>query len=67
MMAHIFFNQRRQLTVQEFSTMIREGLTPIIFVLNNQGYTIERCIHGKERCVEFIICGTLLMAVQKIQ
>ncbi|KAK2465234.1 hypothetical protein APHAL10511_002588 [Amanita phalloides] len=38
-----------QLTVQELSTMIREGLTPIIFLLNNYGYTIERCIHGKER------------------
>lgn len=64
MMAHRFFNQRRQLTVQELSTMTREGLTPIVFVLNNQGYTIERCIHGKERCVELIFCQTLLMAVQ---
>lgn len=38
-----------QLTVQEVSTMIRHGLKPIIFVLNNEGYTIERCIHGKNR------------------
>ncbi|KAJ7700491.1 thiamine diphosphate-binding protein [Mycena rosella] len=38
-----------QLTVQEMSTMLRHGLTPIIFVLNNAGYTIERCIHGRER------------------
>jgi pyruvate decarboxylase len=38
-----------QLTVQEISTMIRLGLKPIIFVLNNEGYTIERCIHGKNR------------------
>jgi pyruvate decarboxylase len=35
-----------QLTVQEISTMLRHGLTPIIFVINNQGYTIERKIHG---------------------
>ncbi|KAL7273822.1 hypothetical protein RUND412_003299 [Rhizina undulata] len=35
-----------QLTVQEISTMIRHGLKPIIFVLNNKGYTIERMIHG---------------------
>ncbi|KAI5842474.1 thiamine diphosphate-binding protein [Morchella snyderi] len=35
-----------QLTVQEISTMIRHGLKPIIFVLNNKGYTIERIIHG---------------------
>ncbi|KAJ7612337.1 thiamine diphosphate-binding protein [Mycena polygramma] len=38
-----------QLTVQEFSSMIRHGLKPIIFVLNNDGYEIERCIHGRER------------------
>ncbi|KAJ7111372.1 thiamine diphosphate-binding protein [Mycena epipterygia] len=38
-----------QLTVQELSVMLRHGLRPIIFVLNNAGYTIERCIHGRER------------------
>jgi len=38
-----------QLTVQELATMIRTGLNPIIFLLNNDGYTIERFIHGKER------------------
>ncbi|CAM9021281.1 unnamed protein product [Wickerhamomyces anomalus] len=37
-----------QLTVQEISTMIRWGLTPYIFVLNNAGYTIERLIHGEK-------------------
>ncbi|ODV80488.1 pyruvate decarboxylase [Suhomyces tanzawaensis NRRL Y-17324] len=36
-----------QLTVQEISTMIRNGTTPYIFVLNNDGYTIERLIHGE--------------------
>jgi pyruvate decarboxylase len=30
-----------QLTVQELSVMLRHGLKPIIFVLNNSGYTIE--------------------------
>ncbi|KAH6721336.1 thiamine diphosphate-binding protein [Leptodontidium sp. MPI-SDFR-AT-0119] len=35
-----------QLTVQEVSTMIRLGLKPIIFVICNDGYTIERFIHG---------------------
>lgn len=29
--------------------MIRQGVKPIIFLLNNGGYTIERCIHGKTR------------------
>ncbi|MCO5590066.1 hypothetical protein L7F22_044035 [Adiantum nelumboides] len=38
-----------QLTAQEISTMVREGLGPIIFVLSNDGYEIERQIHGPER------------------
>ncbi|KAH9947619.1 pyruvate decarboxylase [Amylocystis lapponica] len=38
-----------QLTVQELSTMIRTGVTPIIFLLNNSGYTIERYLHGMKR------------------
>ncbi|KAL6302020.1 pyruvate decarboxylase [Sparassis latifolia] len=38
-----------QLTVQELSTMVRSGVTPIIFVLNNEGYTIERYLHGMNR------------------
>jgi len=37
-----------QLTCQEVSTMIRRGLKPIIFVICNDGYTIERYIHGME-------------------
>lgn len=35
-----------QMTVQEISTMIRHDLNIIIVVLNNDGYTIERAIHG---------------------
>ena len=34
-----------QLTAQEVSTMIRYGLNPIIFLINNGGYTIEVEIH----------------------
>ncbi|KAI4262991.1 MAG: hypothetical protein L6R42_001840 [Xanthoria sp. 1 TBL-2021] len=37
-----------ELTAQEVSTMIRQGLNPIIFLINNEGYTIERYIHGFE-------------------
>lgn len=37
-----------QLTAQEVSTMIRNKLNPIIFVICNDGYTIERFIHGME-------------------
>ena len=38
-----------QLTAQELSTMLRHGLTPVIFVINNDGYTVERVIHGAEQ------------------
>lgn len=41
--------------------MIRKGLTPIVFVINNSGYTIERCIHGLHRfVVEPFLYGCLL-------
>jgi indolepyruvate decarboxylase len=33
-----------QVTCQDISTMIRNHLNPIIFLLNNDGYTIERVI-----------------------
>ena len=36
------------MTVQELSTILRHGLKPIIFLLNNRGYTIERMILGRE-------------------
>ncbi len=35
-----------QMTAQEISTMIRKRLDITIFVINNDGYTIERLIHG---------------------
>ncbi|CEJ56334.1 Putative Catalytic activity: a 2-oxo acid = an aldehyde CO2 [Penicillium brasilianum] len=35
-----------QLTVQELSTMLRNKLNPTVFVICNEGYTIERYIHG---------------------
>ncbi|KAE8390411.1 thiamine diphosphate-binding protein [Aspergillus alliaceus] len=35
-----------QATAQELSTIIRKKLDTIIFVINNDGYTIERLIHG---------------------
>ncbi|KAI7889481.1 pyruvate decarboxylase PdcB [Mucor mucedo] len=38
-----------QLTVQEISVFIRQGLTPVIFLLNNDGYLMEKLIHGPER------------------
>lgn len=38
-----------QLTVQELGSIIRDRLNMIIVVLNNEGYTVERAIHGPEQ------------------
>ncbi len=38
-----------QLTIQELGSMQRDGQQPIIFLLNNDGYTVERAIHGAEQ------------------
>lgn len=35
-----------QMTVQELSTIIRHQLNVVIILINNDGYTIERVIHG---------------------
>jgi len=37
-----------QMTAQELSTILRLDLKPIIFLVNNDGYTIERLIAGPE-------------------
>ena len=34
------------LTVQELGSMLRYDMKPIIILLNNSGYTVERAIHG---------------------
>ncbi|EIT87389.1 indole-3-pyruvate decarboxylase [Fictibacillus macauensis ZFHKF-1] len=38
-----------QLTAQELSTMLRQRIAPIIFLINNDGYTVERAIHGENQ------------------
>ncbi|PXO92889.1 indolepyruvate decarboxylase [Salmonella enterica] len=35
-----------QLTIQEMGSMLRDGQAPVILLLNNEGYTVERAIHG---------------------
>lgn len=35
-----------QMTAQELSTLLNKGLKPVIFLLGNRGYTIERYITG---------------------
>jgi indolepyruvate decarboxylase len=37
-----------QMTIQDLGTIAREGLHPIIVLVNNDGYTIERAIRGPE-------------------
>ncbi|MEG3134937.1 alpha-keto acid decarboxylase family protein [Rouxiella sp. T17] len=57
--AQIAFPERRvvliigdgsaQLTVQALGAAIRYDLKTVIFILNNDGYTVERAIHGAEQ------------------
>jgi indolepyruvate decarboxylase len=37
------------LTAQELGTMLREGRNPVTVLINNDGYTVERAIHGPEQ------------------
>jgi len=37
-----------QMSAQEISTLLRHMLAPILFVINNRGYTIERKIFGPQ-------------------
>lgn len=43
------------LTVQEVGNMVKHKLNPIIFVINNAGYTIERVIHGARQSYNDIV------------
>ncbi|KAJ5155592.1 Pyruvate decarboxylase [Penicillium capsulatum] len=38
-----------QMTAQEISVMIKNKLDILIFIVNNEGYTIERVIHGRKQ------------------
>ncbi|MFD2456777.1 alpha-keto acid decarboxylase family protein [Corynebacterium mendelii] len=38
-----------QLTVQEIATHLRQKTCPVIVLVNNDGYTIERTIHGPDQ------------------
>jgi indolepyruvate decarboxylase len=37
-----------QLTIQELATILQRGLAPVIFLLNNRGYTVERAIQSPD-------------------
>jgi pyruvate decarboxylase len=51
------------MTVQEISTMIRENLNIVIVVINNDGYTIERVIHGRKQGYNDIASWRYLQAL----
>ncbi|MGW1887207.1 alpha-keto acid decarboxylase family protein [Streptomyces sp. NPDC001970] len=38
-----------QVTAQEIGTLLREGCTPIVLLINNGRYTIENALHGREQ------------------
>ncbi len=44
-----------QLTVAELGTVFARGLTPVVFVLNNGGYTVERAIQSPEAVYQDIV------------
>lgn len=37
------------LTIQEIAVMIQERINPVIVLINNEGYTVERAIHGENQ------------------
>ena len=37
------------LTIQEIAVMIQERINPVIVLINNAGYTVERAIHGENQ------------------
>ena len=47
---HILFTGEGslQMTVQEISTVLWHDFKPFVFVINNEGYTVERAVLGKD-------------------
>ncbi|WP_201555548.1 alpha-keto acid decarboxylase family protein [Psychrobacter sp. 72-O-c] len=37
------------LTIQEIAVMLQERINPVIVLINNDGYTVERAIHGENQ------------------
>lgn len=38
-----------QMTAQELSTLIRERIPAVVIIVDNDGYTVERAIHGPDQ------------------
>lgn len=43
------------LTAQEIGNMVKQNLSPLIIIINNAGYTIERVIHGARQSYNDIV------------
>ena len=43
------------LTAQEIGNMVKQNLCPLIIIINNAGYTIERVIHGAKQSYNDIV------------
>ncbi|KAF2476964.1 pyruvate decarboxylase [Lindgomyces ingoldianus] len=46
------------MTIQEIGTMIKAGINPLIIVINNAGYTVERMIWGAQQPYNDIVPTT---------
>lgn len=53
-----------QLTIQELGSMLRDGQSPVILLLNNDGYTVERAIHGANQRYNDIAAWSWTLAPQ---
>ncbi|KAJ2982462.1 hypothetical protein NQ176_g1380 [Zarea fungicola] len=51
-----------QMTTQELATIVRHNLDVIVVLVNNNGYTVERCIHGKDEVYNDISAWNYLKA-----
>jgi pyruvate decarboxylase len=51
-----------QVTVQALSDVIRQKVNMIVFIINNGGYTIERCIHGRNQSYNDVATWRYLLA-----
>ncbi len=56
-----------QMTVQELSTIIRENLNVICLVINNDGYTVERCITARTRTTTTYLCGVISRPLNSLE
>ncbi|TXD98104.1 alpha-keto acid decarboxylase family protein [Psychrobacter frigidicola] len=51
------------LTIQEIAIMLQEHTNPVIILINNEGYTVERAIHGENQPYNDIpLCNWQLIA-----